>query len=267
MNEYRYPHFTRERLKDDAIFAAGRDPGWPMPDFDVPTTDGGRLGRADLVGGRPALVTFASLTCPMTASAGPVLKRLFREFGDRVRFVTVYVREAHPGEHIPQPKSFDWKMRHARMYRERDAIPWTVGVDDLAGSFHRALGGNSNSAHLMDAAGNVAFRSLWSNDEKVLREALRSVSEGRAGHPWERERRWVSLLRGVARADDVVRPAGREAVEDLRREAPLLFAAAEAAWVWRTLTPFGRAVVGGTALLAAATAWAGLRLVRRATEA
>ena len=34
----------------------------------------------------------------MTASAGPVLKRLYQEFGDRVAFGTLYVREAHPGE-------------------------------------------------------------------------------------------------------------------------------------------------------------------------
>ncbi len=264
MDTYRYPHFTRERLRDDLSFRAGQDPGWELPDFDLPTSDGGRVRKADFQGRRPLLVTFASITCPMAASARPVLRRLHDELGDRVAFLTVYVREAHPGDHIRQPATFDWKMRHARMYRERDAIRWPVAVDDLAGSFHRALGGNSNSAHLMDLAGRVAFRTLWSNDERVLGAALRAVAEGRPDRPRERERRIVPMLRGLARADDVVRPAGDAAVEDLRRETPVLFAAAEIAWVWRTLTPLGRAVVLGAAAALAGAAWGGVRLARRA---
>lgn len=50
---------------------------------------------------------------------GPALRELHEEFGDRVRFVTVYVREAHPGERYPQPEERDRKLRHARDYRER----------------------------------------------------------------------------------------------------------------------------------------------------
>src|SRR2546422_673281 len=49
----------------------------------------------------------------MTASAGPALKRLYAEFGDRVAFLTLYVREAHPdaqrhGGHVRDPR-FCWK--------------------------------------------------------------------------------------------------------------------------------------------------------------
>lgn len=52
----------------------------------------------------------------MTASAGPALKRMHEEFGDRVGFVTLYVREAHPGERYPQPETFEQKLEHARAY-------------------------------------------------------------------------------------------------------------------------------------------------------
>src|SRR5919205_804573 len=112
------------------------------------------------------------------------------------------------------------------MLRDRDTLPFVVAVDDLDGTFHRALGGNSNAVYLMDPNGIVAFRTLWSNDEPVLREALSAVARGDAGHPFERER-WVAPLAcGLARADDVVRAAGETAVEDFRRETPLAFAAA-----------------------------------------
>jgi hypothetical protein len=59
--EYRYPHFERRLLLEDASFQVGPRPGEPMPDFDLPTTDGGHVRRADLLG-RPFLLAFGSFT-------------------------------------------------------------------------------------------------------------------------------------------------------------------------------------------------------------
>lgn len=264
MLEYRYDRFRREYLKHQLGFGGGKGPGRQMPDFDLPTVAGGRVRKSDFTGRRPVLLTFASITDPLSASATPVLRRLHREFCEEVAFVTVYVREAHPGDRIPQPRTFDWKFRHARMLRERDGIPWPVAVDELDGALHRALGANSSAAYLMDPNGNVAFRTLCSNDERVLRAALAAVSTGRADHPFERARRVLPMARGLARVDDVLTVAGPRAIEDLRREAPIVFAAAEIAWAWRALTPLGRLAVVATVAAAAAGAWA---TVRRVTSA
>src|SRR5919198_4979288 len=114
----------------------------------------------------------------MTASAGPALKELYREFGDRVAFLTVYVREAHPGERYPQPDTFEQKLNHAIDYKERDQIPWTVAVDDIDGSFHQALDPKPNAAFFVDASGRIAFRSLWSNDEAGLRQGFEALVSG-----------------------------------------------------------------------------------------
>src|SRR5919197_420049 len=105
----------------------------------------------------------------MTASAVPALKQLYAEFGDRMAFAVLYVREAHPGERYPQPRSFEQKLEHARAFKRREQLPWPVAVDDLEGSLHRALDAKPNAFYLMDADGNVAFRSLWSNDERTVR--------------------------------------------------------------------------------------------------
>lgn len=59
--EYRYPHFRRELLMEDMGFSRGPRPGEPFPDFDLPTTDGGRV-RSSEYRGQPLLVTFASVT-------------------------------------------------------------------------------------------------------------------------------------------------------------------------------------------------------------
>lgn len=55
----------------------------------------------------------------MTQSAGPALRRLHERFERRVAFVSLYVREAHPGSRFPQPRSMEEKMAHARAFQLR----------------------------------------------------------------------------------------------------------------------------------------------------
>jgi hypothetical protein len=258
---YRYDRFRREHLRDALAFRPGKDPGWQAPDFDLPTTRGGRLQRLDFQG-RAMLLTFASLTDPIAASAAPVLKALHREFGDEVAFVTVYVRESHPGERIPQPRAMDWKARHARMFRDREGIPWTVAVDDLEGTLHRAFGGSGASAHLVDARGTVVFQTVLSNDGASLRRALEALQAG-TEHPSTAAPRLLPALCGLARTDDVVRAAGSRALDDLRREAPLLYGAAELAWTWRALSPIGRVAVAAVGALGVGAIVGGVTLAAR----
>jgi FPC/CPF motif-containing protein YcgG len=102
-----------------------------MPEFDLPTTDGGRVRKNDFVGQQPLLLTMGSVTCPMTADANPILQRLHDEFGEHIAFVTLYVREAHPEDRYPQPDSFEQKKSFARELQQRDALRWPVAVDPL----------------------------------------------------------------------------------------------------------------------------------------
>lgn len=60
--EYRYPHFEPWMMKHDATFGGGPAPGQPMPDFELPTTDGGCVRKSDFIGHRPLLLTFGSIT-------------------------------------------------------------------------------------------------------------------------------------------------------------------------------------------------------------
>jgi len=112
--EYAYQHFTRELLVEDLAWRGGPRPGQQMPEFDLPTTGGGRLRTADVTGVTPLLLTFGSVTCPMTADADPKLKHLHQRRGHRVAFATVYIREAHLGDLCPQPATIERKMRFAQ---------------------------------------------------------------------------------------------------------------------------------------------------------
>jgi hypothetical protein len=185
----------------------------------------------------------------MTRSPGPVLKRPYKEFGDRVNLVTVYVREAHPGDRFPQPDTFERKMAHARAYQQRDRIPWPVVVDDIEGTFHRALDPKPHSAYLVDANGIVVGRLLWANDYRALRRALEALVAGRP--PGEIENKVVPMLRGLGKIDEVLSQAGGYARTDFRREAPPLYAMARLAALFRPLPPFGRGVAAVVTSLAA----------------
>jgi hypothetical protein len=73
----------------------------------------------------------------------------------------------------------------------------------------------------------------------------------------------VTALRGLGRADEVIRAAGPQAVDDFRREAPLAFAAGEVAWVVRTLTPLGKALLAAAGAVAALGLVASIKLAGR----
>jgi hypothetical protein len=179
----------------------------------------------------------------MTASAGPALKRLYAAFGQRVAFITLYVREAHPGERYPQAASFEQKLAHARAYQQRDQIPWPVAVDDVDGSLHRALDAKPNAAYLMNQDGTVAFRTLWSNDEAILRDGLEAGVQGR--NAGERQPHLVPMVKGMGSMDEVLGLAGQQARRDVRREVPPMYLMARLASPFRPLpprsVPFGKA--------------------------
>jgi hypothetical protein len=59
---YRFPHYRRELLREYASFHGGPEPGEPLPEFDLPTTDGGRVRKSDFTGRRPLFLSFASIT-------------------------------------------------------------------------------------------------------------------------------------------------------------------------------------------------------------
>lgn len=114
----------------------------------------------------------------MTASAGPALHDLHDEYGDRVAFTSLYVREAHPRDRDPQTHDFDQKLQHARDYHDRDSIPWPVVVDDLDGTLHRQLDPRPHAAYVMAPDGTVAARVLWANDAPAMRRALDAALAG-----------------------------------------------------------------------------------------
>jgi hypothetical protein len=214
-DSYRYIRFSPKLLFRDLRFSNNAlAPGDSLSPHELPTLDGGSIqigGHRD----RPLLLVTGSITCPMTDSAMPVIDALYEEFGDRVDFVLLNVREAHPGAHFPQPATDEGKLAHARSLGERHDVAFTIAIDALDGELHQRLDAKPNAAFLLDATGEVMFRAQWARDDRRIRDALESVAAGTA--PAKRQSR--AMLGPIARAmgsvDDVMRTAGPGARRDL----------------------------------------------------
>lgn len=234
---YNFPTFRRPMMKEDTYFHGGAKPGERAPAIDLPTIEGGRFrlnaadSKNDAPGNRkPMLLEFVSITCPMVLGGRPGLFALHKEFGDRVGFVSVYVREAHPGENYAHHETDAQKMQYARDWVAQDGIAWTVVVDDLAGTIHRAYGRVPNPAYLIDGDGTVVFRALGTAQAGLLRrkilELLRRVECSPAAYRQpinlgQRDNVFVPLLRGGVGFRQAVGRGGVKSLQDFRREMGL----------------------------------------------
>jgi thiol-disulfide isomerase/thioredoxin len=243
MSEYRYNRFTTRLLFRDLRFPRGAAaPGDRVPAFDLVTTTGTRLTNDDVFSDKPVLFIFGSMTCPMTASSAPSIQELHDEFGDRVEFVMLYVREAHPGENYAQAETMDDKLASARALQEFYGIDWTVAADNVDGDLHRALDPKPNAAYLADSNGTVLFRSLWAADYDALRQALDDAASGRAMISTQSTKLIGPVVRAMGRVNEVMERGGPQAVSDLWRAGFPMALAGRIATLFKPLSPDRRGI-------------------------
>lgn len=192
-----------------------------VPPFALATTDGRSFSTSDLQqGGRPAVVVFGSRTCPVTESAVPGLKALHARHKTTFRFVLVQVREAHPGAAIPQPHTAAQKRARAIALQAHHDVPFEVAIDDLDGTWHRALGARPNSAFVIDPDGMILFRAQWANETAAIGDALDALAAGLPAPRPTITRTVRAVTRAVGHMAPVMRAAGRGALRDTWIVAP-----------------------------------------------
>ena len=218
---YRFEHLALRIVLKDLYFSKDAPgPGDQVPDFDLPTLGGGHFRSTDLSETGPALLIFGSYTCNVTDRAAPGLRELHARFGDSIRFVLVNVREAHPGKSTPQPKTMEEKMKHAEQMRDFHRFKFDVAVDDIDGSFHRAMSPKVNSAYVLGKDGVILFRAHWANDTKGLTAALESIAAGESLSPSKIGGVVIALLRTWRHIGPSLDKGGDGAWADFWRIAP-----------------------------------------------
>lgn len=135
--------------------------------------------------------------------------------------VDVLVRQAHPGERRGPYETDAQKLEDARAYRRDEAIPWTVLVDDLGGTVHRAYGALSDPTYLLDADGTVAFYNMWTHAPTLDRAITALLARGGLGGPVaEGVHRRPHLAAAIVGGWRALPRGGRRAVIDEELAAP-----------------------------------------------
>lgn len=168
-DDVNFRHFRARHMVAE-LLRPGLPPGCEAPDFELPSTDGRRIRLRDLRG-KPILLHFVSYTCPVTRGGVYTMKELHRRYGERVQFVEVLVRQAHPGERHGAYRSYREKVDEAHAFENEERLPWPLLIDDLACSVQRAYGGLAAAVYLIDGRGMVAFCGTW-GQSPALRAAI-----------------------------------------------------------------------------------------------
>lgn len=131
-------------------------------DFELTDLDGRQVKLGDYRGKWVVLET-GSLTC------GMYVKNLYREQGvaflveqfPDVKFLTIYVREAHPGSQQGPSTSLEEKIGLAQRAKREYNDPRNFLVDSVDGAMHRAYGSWPNMVYVINPEGNVIYRCDW----------------------------------------------------------------------------------------------------------
>ncbi len=159
-------------------------PGDPLPDFDLPRLDGGRLSNSDLAG-RPVVINFFASWCLPCRDEAPILEEVAREYeDDGVMFVGVNVRDAR-SKAMLFVDEFD--IGYPVVRDERLSLANDLGVYGLPETFfvdHEGeLVGTVTGAEIGERAGTVILgaierEQLVSNIEVLLRRAAGADGSG-----------------------------------------------------------------------------------------
>jgi hypothetical protein len=140
------------------------------------------------------------------------LRKLHARWSPFAEFVSVIVRQGHPGPNVPGYHSFARKLRDARLHRREDGVTWTVLVDDVAGTVHRAYGMLADPTFLIDAGGRIAFYNAMTHAPTLHRALITlAAQDGRGVVRAGFDRRphflhvivggWPALRRGLPHPD------------------------------------------------------------------
>lgn len=172
MKNYNYGGFSSDTYDLDNFH--GPELGAKAPNFALSSVDNQKIGLLDF-SGEFLVLELGSITCPLFQGRREGMGDLLSQFPN-VSFSVLYVREAHPGSHIPSHKSLDEKISCARQL-EMDAEKRHIIIDDISGTAHNAYGGYPNAVFVINKNGCVVFRSDW-NSVPATKTALKRLLSG-----------------------------------------------------------------------------------------
>jgi peroxiredoxin len=204
--------------------------GSVAPNFALVDTDGREVSLSDFRGKSNVVLVFGCMTCApavgQLVSNEHNLSKLAAKYQQGVEFLSVYTREAHPGEKISKHASFHEKLLCAVRFRQEDGVQLRVLVDDVQGTVHRKYGLLPNMVYIINKEGRIVYRASWT-DSRDVESALDNLLlwEQLGESPMDSialvEKYHFIHDRDLDIRKRVYGRAGEKAVEDLRREIQL----------------------------------------------
>lgn len=224
-DNYRFEHFDFRLMLQDMRFSRGSlRTGDRLPNATLLTLDNEEVSLHELAAHRPIVLVTGSASCPLTVGSLPSLERLGARYGDRIQFVLLQVREAHPGAVLNQPLTREEKRQRAQLMREAMGVRWPVLVDDIDGSLHRMLDAMPNSLHIIGTDGEILYRALLAGDAGVD-DAIASIVAGDRPRSAESQS-MLPMLESAGFIHDTLVRAGAGAYADVIKSAPPMAALA-----------------------------------------
>ena len=150
--------------------------GDPAPGFTAACLSAGDTEAGDSIGladfrGRDLALLFGNVTCPVYRGQIPRFNEIYNELKERVAFLLIYIREAHPEDGwqvginytqnvvYDQPVSAAERAAIAKNCVHGYAIRMPVAVDDMGDTINNLYSGSPERLYLIDADGVVRHRS------------------------------------------------------------------------------------------------------------
>lgn len=147
-------------------------PGQQAPDFELKQLRSGETVRLSALAGRePVALVFGTYTCPIFRGQFRAINDLAAMYKDKVEFVLIYVREAHPsdalpveenveqGITLPDPATIEDKQSHALTCIRDLNIRFTTVVDEMDNKVEQAYSAWPTRLYLVGRDGKVAWKS------------------------------------------------------------------------------------------------------------
>ena len=174
--------------------------GKKMIDPELTDLDGISTRLSDLWKNGPAIITTASLTCPIVRRRIPEIQELLLSAGDsdasrfnQISRGVIYCKEAHPvGSPAPhgegrewitpanmtsgilhrQPQTMQERLALARIFKQNLMPQWIVLVDDMNNTTYDQLGTASCMGFVVDRNGIVRGKYGWIDPRPMVGLAL-----------------------------------------------------------------------------------------------
>ena len=139
--------------------------GDDAPDFSLRTIDGTQVVTLSEFRGKPVVLVFGSCTCPPFVRSTTTINSLFDKYCEDVKFLMVYIREAHPigGREVPNnqfkvtaPTTLSERCALAKDFNDRIQMQMPIVVDTIDDAVADVYAPWPNRLVVVDADGKIA---------------------------------------------------------------------------------------------------------------